>query len=152
MSWYWAVLTLPLLTVFSTGAVFPPSSTAIRPVFQPPNWVFPVAWTYITTAFGYVTAQYLEDSDADTRRQLVAFYATILLGLVSWLPVNYYKFYKLAFGLIILSCWLSIAYLVYLGRLRDTHEVWVLLPLPFWLVVASCLNGVILQESMSVLT
>lgn len=149
MSFHWALVPLPLVSVFLVGAVYPPSETVIVPVFQPPNWVFPVAWTYITLALGYVTSYYQNIVEANQRTVIFAFYSVILSGLIGWLPINYYKYYKVGLATLVATCWASITYLVYLASLGSSNQVWLLLPLPFWLVVACCLNGVVLQESIN---
>jgi tryptophan-rich sensory protein len=137
---------LPILLIFGVGARFPAGVPAYSPVFQPPGWVFGVVWTYVSLTFGIVTAMAIRHAtDYGVRLGVYAFYFVILLGLVIWLPINHDKNYKTSFGVLLGTTWLTIVYLLYLSAVVRV-EVWplvALLPMPFWLVLASCLNGVI---------
>ena len=130
---------LPIISISVFGYVFPAGQQNYRPVFQPPNWVFPIVWTYVSLALGLITAIALETVSGP---YVPLFYSSILIGLLAWLPINYYKYYQTAFIVLILLSFLSISYITYLSYQR-VMECIALLPLPFWLVIASCLNGVI---------
>ena len=136
---------LPIVSIFLTGMYFPVGKPLIRPVFQPPNWVFGTVWTYIALTLGYVTYNILnEKTKYNVRKNILILYFTILLMLNGWLVLNYYNLYSESFWLLVISCFISIIYVVYLKSLNNNSSnlVWLLLPLPFWLVLASCLNGV----------
>ena len=134
------ILVLPVTTVFTTSYFYPVHTQDKRPVFQPPDWVFPIAWTYITVAFGYFTNQLLLTSSHHTFT--LSLYALLLGGLNVWLFVYYRRLYKTAFYLLIGLTYLSIVYTLSLVHNRISN-MWFFLPMPFWLVLASCLNGVI---------
>ena len=142
-----AVVTLlPIVSIFALGRAFPPSRAPsgrqeYRPVFQPPSWVFGVVWTIVSLALGGVTAVALERLPGRAPCVL-AFYASLLAGLLAWLPLNHYEHYRATFYLLVALAFLSVLYVVYLSCYR-VPEGLALLPLAFWLIFASCLNGVI---------
>lgn len=131
---------IPLVSIFLVGRYFPPSSTSYQPIFQPPGWVFAVVWTYVTLALGGVSVQALRHVDSSW--VIAIFYSLFLLTLNGWLVVNYYQYYKEGFYLLISTCFLAIIYQMYLGWKRVPSS-FLLLPFPFWLVIASCLNATI---------
>ena len=144
------IIFLPFIAVTLGGYFFPIKKNSHRPVFQPPNWVFGVIWTYITLSFGIITNLFLSTikSKADCLK-IVGFYLLIIFCLVYWLYLNSKSYRKKSFYLLVLTTYISIVYLIYLRGIGEYFpstnlgaSVWFLLPLPFWLVLASCLNGV----------
>lgn len=131
---------VPLFSIFLFGRVFPPGKDTYKPVFQPPNWVFGVVWAYVSIAFGGVTAVAWNKLSDPTF--ILLFYVLILLGLLVWLPLSTFKRYACSFALLVCLSFLTIGYVVYLSH-KQVIECIALLPLPFWLILASCLNGVI---------
>ena len=167
------IVLLPIASIFITGLKYPVKEQIIKPVFQPPNWVFSVVWTYITLALGFITNTFYKKIKTMTittgtwpglltnmvisktfvleRFIIMFFYFTILVLLNSWLVLNYNNSYEASFYVLVSSCFISIMYISYLCYISHgidkRYLVFFLLPLPFWLCVASCLNGVIYQES-----
>ena len=167
------IVLLPIVSIFITGLKYPVKDQIIKPVFQPPNWAFSLVWTYITLALGFITNMFYNKikthtiSNANWPRLLtsvdngksfmlerfiiMSFYFTILALLNSWLVFNYNKSYELSFYVLVCSCFISIMYVSYLSYISygidNRYLVIFLLPLPFWLCVASCLNGVIYQAA-----
>ena len=139
---------LPFLTIFLTGIIIPVGETPYQPVFKPPNEVFGIVWTYVTLSLGYVSYLYYTRFLIEKKRSAMLYYYGIVLFLLDfWLVLNYYRMYAIAFWELVISSYVSILYLLFLinnAKTRDsTKYVYFLLPLPFWLVLASCLNGVI---------
>ena len=63
-----------------------------------------------------------------------------------WLIINHYKKYGYGFSILVTTCYISVIYLLFLSiNSSKSHsgKIVYLLPLVFWLVLASCLNGVI---------
>lgn len=139
---------LPLVSIFVLGALFPPSDTEYTPTFQPPGWVFGVVWTYVSLAFGLVSA-FAASRHSEHIYTTIAFYVIVLSGLLAWLPVNHAKEYAAGFGLLLYTAFLAIGYLGYLGALRVGWSLVALLPLPFWLVIAASLNAVIYDRDVN---
>lgn len=131
---------LPLVSIFLLGHFFPAGNQVYTPFFQPPGWVFGVVWTIVSLVFGTVSAIAL--NRLSNRTYIYLFYIGILTGLLAWLPLNSYKYYSASFYLLVVLSYISVGYIVYLSYQR-VMECVVMLPLPFWLIFASCLNGVI---------
>ncbi len=167
------IVLLPIVSIFITGIKYPVKQQIIKPVFQPPDWVFSVVWTYITLALGFITNMFYKKVNTITistsnwpglltnmvinktfvleRVIIMCFYFIILLLLNSWLVLNYNDSYEASFYVLVFSCFISIMYVCYLCYISygvdDRFQVVFLLPLPFWLCIASCLNGVVYQYS-----
>ena len=122
---------LPFLSIFIMGRVFPPNSD-YRPIFQPPNYVFGIAWTYISIVFG-LSYLYIKNSGK-------LLYFTILLLLTTWLPVFYYKYYQASFYLNIITTLLTA---IYIHNIENWVVRLLVLPMLIWLILATSLNGVI---------
>lgn len=135
---------LPITSIFSLGYFFPAGRQVYKPVFQPPSWVFGLVWTIVSLAFGFTTAIALDKMTHHA--YIYVFYTTILLGLLAWLPLNSYKQYGISFYLLVGLSYLSLCYVAYLSYQRVMEWI-ALLPLSFWLIFASCLNGVIYNNA-----
>jgi tryptophan-rich sensory protein len=139
---------LPFLTIFLTGVIVPVGEIPYKPVFQPPNEVFGIVWTYVTLSFGYVSyLYYTRFLIEEARDTMLNYYVCVLFLLNFWLVLNNYQMYAIAFWELVISCYVSILYIVFLTTNAKTQDsakyVYFILPLPFWLVLASSLNGVI---------
>ena len=130
---------LPILSIFLVGYYFPPSKTEYKPVFQPPSFVFSIVWTYVTIALGCITVSALLQKNKPISSILV-FYFLLVLTLNGWLVLNYFHYYKESFYLLLVTSFIAIVYQFYLGYLKIPYS-FLLLPLPFWLVLATALNG-----------
>lgn len=147
---YTLITILPIISIFSLGALFPPSDTAYTPVFQPPGWVFGMVWTYVSLALGAVST-FAVHTYGDHTLVTLTFYALILFGLLVWLPINHYGNYGVGYELLLCTTFLATGYIGYLGVLGVRWPVVALLPLPFWLVIATSLNGVIYDRAEATL-
>ena len=135
---------LPFVSIFTTGFFFPVNKKMYKPVFQPPSWIFGIMWLYITIAFGFVTYNFYKNSVEKSKKIIIIIlYSLILLMLNVWLILNNKGKYKSSFWLLIISCFTSIMYLMYLNYNSKNKNILFLLPLPLWLVLASTLNAVI---------
>lgn len=139
-----AVALFPICSVFAFGRLFEMPKNDVRAAFQPPGWVFGVVWTYLTLALGCVSAQALKTvASKNARRVIWSMYSAIMFGLLAWLPLFSKTNYRACFWLLVATTYASISYVWYLGYCRVRPLVAAaLLPLPFWLVLACCLNGV----------
>ena len=137
---------LPIVSINTMGFFFNPGGgTQYKPIFQPPNWLFGLIWTYITLSFGIVSAKAYKT--IKSKHTLLILYFILLLLLNLWLVLNDKKLYKQSFWLLVITSWVSIIYLMYLAN-NNVKYIWWLLPLPFWLILASCLNGVIYDNKI----
>ena len=141
------IILLPLLSITIIGKFFPANNQPYHPVFQPPNWVFPVIWTYITITFGLVTYDALNKTSQ--KDIVLLLYSMILICLNGWLIINSNKNYKRAFYILVSTSVLTTIYLIFISQW--THSVYALIPMCIWLVLASALNGVIYDRSINII-
>ncbi len=144
----------PIIAITLAGILFPVSKNKVKPVFQPPDWVFGLIWPIITLTLGFITNLYLESSKIKINRKnnILKIYFLIIICLVSWLYLNYNHLVKQSFYLLVFTAYISIVFLIYLVSSNDNRikkYVWFLLPMPFWLVLASCLNAVIYNNKLT---
>jgi len=143
---YVVISILPMISIFLTGRLYPMKEDTYQSKFEPPSWVFGVVWTYLTLSFGYVSARVIFNSKGWERKSVIWFYVSILVGLVLWLPLFYYKRYANSFWLLIMITYMSIGYVMLLSYMKR-KEVVALVPLCMWVALASCLNGVIYDRN-----
>ena len=142
------LMLLPFFSVSLVQYLYPMNMKQIKPVFQPPNWFFSVIWTYILLSLGIISVKIFKIKMSNKKfNRLLALYLCILGLLNMWLIINHFRLYKAGFWTLIVTTFISIIYLIQLGMTAknkfNPKLVWLLLPLPFWLVLASSLNAVI---------
>lgn len=136
---------LPILSIFLTG-YFYPVKQPYTPIFQPANIVFPIIWTYITLSFGLVTAKCLPKLTNSSIVLLL--YFIILISLNIWLYIYSLGRFDISFYQLLITSFISVIYLNYFAYDRLKLGLF-LLPLPFWLITATSLNGVIYDHTFS---
>lgn len=145
--WDVFVAFLPIVAVFSAGRLFPMPREPREPrdaPFQPPSWVFGPVWTYLTLALGLVTAGILRSNSKLQRKSYAfyAFYVILVACLVGWLILYHYQLFIQSFWLLVVTTYIAISYVVYMAKCRvKSSWIMALIPLPFWLVLATALNG-----------
>ena len=144
----------PIIAITLAGIIFPVSKNKMKPIFQPPDWVFGVIWPIITLTLGAVTNSFLKSRFIKTNQKnnILTFYFLIIASFVFWLYLNNSNFIRESFYLLIFTTYLSIVFLIYLANVNDNNLknlIWLLLPMPFWLVLASCLNGVLYNNKLN---
>ncbi len=110
-----------------------------KPVFAPPGWLFPVAWTLLYAAMATAMWFVLRARGQDR---------FILLGLyVAQLAVNlvwpFLFFVQQALGLAffwLLLLWLLVAIMLYQFFRQSTVAGWLIVPYQLWLTFAAVLN------------
>ena len=133
------IMILPIFSITLTANKFPIDISIYKPVFQPPKWVFPIVWTYILLSLGIITNTAL--FKAENKLLIYSIYSILVILLNIWLIINYYKYYKIGFYILIITTYISIIYCILLSN--HGNNIYYLIPMPFWLVIASCLNSVI---------
>lgn len=128
---------LPIVSISIFGKLFP-IKQSYKPIFQPPDWVFPIIWSYNTLSLGFITNQILKTHNNPF---IYILYFSIVFCLNYWLYLNSKSKIKKSFYLLVVTTYLSILYCIFLTNYSNLS--YVLLPLPLWLTLASCLNGVI---------
>lgn len=124
--------------------------TIHKPAFNPPNWVFPVAWTILYTMIAASLWRLLgaRPIAGPTGRAwwlaLAAFFTQLALN-AAWTPV-FFAFHALAAGLVVaLAMLVMVLWTIRLSWRFDRAAAWLLVPYAAWVAFASLLNGVIWQ-------
>ena len=128
-----------------TGSLFPPGkwySELNKPVWSPPNWVFPVAWPilYLLMSYSGATLANLESAGS-----ALALWALQISLNTLWTPV-FFGLKNLKLGLIIIFLLLvSVAICTYVFWLYAWISGLLFLPYLAWVVFAAALNAAVFK-------
>lgn len=128
-----------------TGSLFPPGewySELNKPVWTPPNWVFPVAWPilYLLMSYSGATLANLESAGS-----ALALWALQISLNTLWTPV-FFGLKNLKLGLIIIFLLLvSVAICTYVFWLYAWISGLLFLPYLAWVVFAAALNAAVFK-------
>jgi len=128
-----------------TGSLFPPGewySELNKPVWTPPNWVFPVAWPilYLLMSYSGATLANLESAGS-----ALALWALQISLNTLWMPV-FFGLKNLKLGLIIIFLLLvSVAICTYVFWLYAWISGLLFLPYLAWVVFAAALNAAVFK-------
>ncbi|MCE4223212.1 tryptophan-rich sensory protein [Methylobacterium sp. C25] len=124
--------------------------TIQKPAFNPPNWVFPVAWTILYTMIAISLWRLLgaRPVTGPTGRTwwlaLAAFFVQLALN-AAWTPV-FFAAHALGAGLVVaLAMLVMVLWTIRLSWRLDRTAAWLLVPYAAWVTFASLLNGAIWQ-------
>ena len=128
-----------------TGSLFPPGewySELNKPVWTPPNWVFPVAWPilYLLMSYSGATLANLESAGS-----ALALWALQISLNTLWTPV-FFGLKNLKLGLIIIFLLLvSVAICTYVFWQYAWISGLLFLPYLAWVVFAAALNAAVFK-------
>lgn len=128
-----------------TGSLFPPGkwySELNKPVWTPPNWVFPVAWPilYLLMSYSGATLANLESAGS-----ALALWALQISLNTLWTPV-FFGLKNLKLGLIIILLLLvSVAICTYVFWLYAWISGLLFLPYLAWVIFAAALNAAVFK-------
>jgi tryptophan-rich sensory protein len=128
-----------------TGSLFPPGkwySELNKPVWTPPNWVFPVAWPilYLLMSYSGATLANLESAGS-----ALALWALQISLNTLWTPV-FFGLKNLKLGLIIIFLLLmSVAISTYVFWLYSWIAGLLFLPYLAWVTFAAALNAAVFK-------
>ncbi|OOY09124.1 TspO/MBR family protein [Thioclava sp. F36-7] len=124
----------------ATGIIFKPGAWYVglkKPGFTPPNWVFPVAWTYLYVSVAYAAARIAPE--AGSQIALALFAVQIALNTL-WTPV-FFGAHRLWLGLLVLIClWVAVAAMMLAFLQLDMLAGLLVFPYLVWLTLAGALN------------
>ncbi len=111
-----------------------------KPWFQPPGWVFPVAWTGLYIMLGFAAALILNARGSRYRGTALALFVMSFALNLCWSPL-FFGMHKItaALLLIIAMFGVALATTVIFGRVRTT-AAWLMVPYLAWLCFAAVLN------------
>jgi tryptophan-rich sensory protein len=147
----WALVTVPLILLLGTfsgvaansGYGNPWFAALRKPVFMPPAWTFPVAWTLLYIALGLALALILHARGARGRPlALTLFFLQLALNF-AWSPL-FFAAHKvsLAFEMIVAMVVLAAVAAFLFSRIRRVAGL-LMLPYLAWLLFAGALNHAI---------
>lgn len=144
----WALFSVPTVVVlgFLAGAVSNSGNgnrwyaLLEKPWFQPPGWVFPVAWTALYVMLGLALASVLNARGSRYRRLAVGLFAVSFALNLCWSPL-FFGMHRItaALFLIIAMFVAAFATTIVFGRVRTT-AAWLMVPYLAWLCFAAVLN------------
>ena len=144
----WAIVTVPLVLLlgFLSGSSARGGkenawyATLAKPPLNPPDWLFPIAWTILYILLGLAVAHVIHARGARWRWPAVAMFAVEILALMAWQPLFFGAHRVLAaFWLIVALLIWGIAMTMLFGRVR-TVAAWLTVPLLVWITFAGALN------------
>lgn len=131
----------------ATGIVFKPGNWyegLTRPGFTPPNWLFPIAWTYLYISVAYATARV---AGQDGAQLALALFAVQIALNTLWTPL-FFGAHRLGLAMIVLALlWVAVAAMgvVFIGL--DLIAGLLVLPYIIWLSLAGALNWRIWRDN-----
>jgi len=124
----------------ATGSFFPPGPwyrTLSKPQWTPPDWVFPLAWTYLYFALAYAGARVAPMEEAGFA---MAFWALQITLNTLWSPV-FFGLQRLGSSLVIVGLlWGAVLGLLISLWSLDKIAFWVVSPYILWVTIATALN------------
>ena len=124
----------------ATGALFPPGRWYRRlgkPDWTPPDWVFPVVWTYIYIAISWAAARVAGLPGAELA---LALWAVQMTWNALWTPV-FFGLQNPRGGMIVLAVlWLAVAACLIVFALFDAWTLIAFAPYLLWVTIAGALN------------
>lgn len=129
----------------TTGAMFPtgPWYRALRkPVWVPPNWVFPLVWSilYLLMAFAAMRVVVHIDDNPRLGAIALAFWALQIAANTLWTPI-FFGLRRLRAALpIMLVLWAAVAACVVTHWAVDSWAGLAMVPYLVWVTIAAALN------------
>ncbi len=124
----------------ATGAMFDPGEwykTLRKPSWTPPNWVFPVVWTFLYIAMSVAAARVAALPGSG---QALAFWAAQIAFNTLWTPV-FFGLYRMGAAMVVmLGLWLFVALTMVSFWQHDTIAGLLFAPYLVWATVAGALN------------
>ena len=156
----WVVVTVPLLLLLGFGvAQFVPSgsnngwyASLAKPALNPPDWVFPVAWSVLYVLLGVVLALLLNARGAHLRTPALIVFFVQLAANLAWSPL-FFGMHQVVVALVVVGLMVGLTMLmtILFSQVRGLAAV-LLVPYLVWLVFAAYLNYEILALNPGVET
>ncbi len=120
--------------------------TIEKPWWNPPNWVFPVAWSLLFLLMGVAFYRVLRAPSASPRRRgAIVLFALQLVMNVSW-SLSFFGAHSPVLGLlIVVPFWLLILATQQTFSRVDGVAGWLLVPYLAWVAFATVLNAAIVS-------
>jgi tryptophan-rich sensory protein len=135
----------------ATGAMFQPGDWyrgLSKPGWTPPDWVFPVAWTFLYLTMSYAAARVaaLSGTVPGTGQALGLWSLQIALNTL-WTPV-FFGLRRMRAGLVVVGLlWLAVAATMLAFFRIDWIAGALLVPYLLWVTIATALNRAVLARN-----
>lgn len=126
----------------ATGALFKPGAwyrTLSKPVWTPPNWLFPIAWTLLYICMS-VAVWWVAMTDSIWALPAVALWAWQMVVNAVWSPVFFGLRRLGAAFVVILALWTGVALTTLVFFLVSPFSGWLMVPYFIWVSYAGALN------------
>ncbi|MDQ2877946.1 MAG: tryptophan-rich sensory protein [Pseudomonadota bacterium] len=149
----WAVVTVPAVLLLGfLSARFVPSggqsywyAALAKPPLNPPDWVFPVAWTILYILIGLALAVIIHARGSRLRGIAIALFGVQLVANLVWSPLFFGAHQVEASVMLIAVIFiLALATTLVFGRIRAA-AAWLMVPYLVWLAFAGTLDFRIMQ-------
>ncbi|WP_298437982.1 TspO/MBR family protein [uncultured Jannaschia sp.] len=131
----------------ATGAMFQPGAwydDLSKPGWTPPNWVFPVVWTYIYVALAVAASRV---AGLEGSQYAMAFWAMQIAFNTLWTPVFFGLRRMRAALVVIAGLWVAVAGLLWSLWSLDAVSFWIVAPYILWTTVAGALNASVARRN-----
>ena len=139
----WVLFVIFLVACFaagSTGGLFPPGQwyrDLSKPPWTPPDWLFPVAWSFLYVCMAAAGAR---AAMAPDNALAMAFWALQIALNGLWTPV-FFGLKRIKLGMVVLSAlWLSVAASIWALWQVDMIAGLLFVPYLVWVTIAGALN------------
>ncbi len=124
----------------------------VKPVFNPPNWIFAPVWTVLFIAMGIALflawnqkEQKKKKSFRAYRQSALLFFGVQLIANILWSFLFFFFQNPFLAFIEIIVLWLSIILTIYYFKNLNQLAAWLLIPYLFWVSFATVLNFAIWQ-------
>ncbi|MBD3803380.1 MAG: tryptophan-rich sensory protein [Thioclava sp.] len=146
---FFALFLLASAAAAATGIIFKPGDWYLglnKPGFTPPNWVFPVAWTYLYVSVAYAAARV---AGVEGSQIALALFAMQIALNTLWTPV-FFGAHRLGMGMAVLAClWVAVVAMMLAFFRHDLIAGLLVIPYLAWLSLASALNFRVWRDNRS---
>jgi tryptophan-rich sensory protein len=138
----------------ATGAMIQPGEwyrSLSKPTWTPPDWVFPVAWTFLYLAMSYAAARVAALSGTTPGTgQALAFWSVQIALNTLWTPV-FFGLKRMKAGLVVIGLlWLAVAATLVAFLRLDLLAGLLMVPYLIWVSIAAALNRAVLVRNPGV--
>ncbi len=114
-------------------------TTAQKPIFMPPDWVFPVAWTILYALMGFA-AYIIENTPSPRKNKALTIYYIQLFFNFVW-GFIFFSVGNYLFSFVwIITLWLLIIATILEFKLIKARAAYLLIPYLIWVTFAAVLN------------
>lgn len=149
----WAAVTVPLVLLlgFASARLAPSGSEnpwyrgLAKPALNPPDWLFPVAWSVLYVLIGLALAMIINARRARGRGLAIALFAGQFAVNLVWTP-TFFAAHRVGLALVLIGVMLALAIAAThaFARVRRL-AAWLMVPYLVWVTFAGVLNWRILQ-------